>query len=207
MKEVAEFYRDALSKLANNGHDRWPAIARAHHGRAYHNLNHLAEMIGHLMAVPSLPAPAASPTFALALVYHDYVYHPTRRDNEARSAEVCQDHLRTDAISERELTRCRELIMATKTHQPTAGDDGGEAWLIDLDLAVLARPTAAYQQYALAIRKEFWMYPGFLYRPGRVKVLRYFLGMDYIYKTDYGRSNWETRARANLEGELSLLGG
>ncbi len=207
MKEVAEFYQDARRKLGDGFQDYWPEIEQAYRGRPYHNLAHLAEMIGQLHAVPEMPAPASSPIFAMALIYHDYVYQPTRRDNEARSADVCDEHLHGDGLAQEKRNRCRELIMATKTHQPSTTDDGAEAWLIDLDLAVLARPAAGYQDYIRAIRKEFWMYPGFLYRPGRIKVLRHFLDMESIYKTPYGQENFEERARINLAAELRQLGG
>ncbi|MTB53642.1 hypothetical protein [Lewinella sp. W8] len=207
MKEVAEFYQDARRQWGEAIHDQWPAIARAYRGRAYHNLEHLGEMITHLTALPVLPAPASSPTFAMALIYHDYVYRPTRGDNEAKSADVCVEHLSGTDASLTQLERCRQLIMATKTHRPSASDDGGEALLIDLDLAVLARPAEKYRQYVKAIRKEFWMYPGVLYRPGRIKVLRHFLDQEHIYKTAYGREHYEARARKNLTAELRQLGG
>jgi predicted metal-dependent HD superfamily phosphohydrolase len=207
MKEVAEFYHHTRHQLSVEIQDRWTSIERAYRSRPYHNLKHLAEMIGHLRAAPELPAPAASPLFGMALIYHDYVYRPTRGNNEAQSAEVCGQHLSEDGLPAEQLHRCRELIMATKTHQPSSGDDGAEAWLIDVDLAVLARPTAEYRQYLEGIRREFWMYPGFLYRPGRRKVLQYFLGMEYIFHTPYGRQHFEKGARENLVNELQQLGG
>ena len=97
--------------------------------------------------------------------------------------------------------------MATKAHRPSAEDDGAEAWLVDLDLAVLARSEQGYQEYIQAIRKEFWIYPGFLYRPGRIKVLRHFLDMEFIYNTPYGRQQFEEQARKNLAFELRQLEG
>ncbi|HET7178254.1 MAG TPA: hypothetical protein VFI14_00955 [Chryseosolibacter sp.] len=52
------------------------------------------------------------------------------------------------------------------------------------------------------MRREYSMYPDFLYRPGRRKVLQYFLDMERIFKTEEFASKFEKQARGNLEREL-----
>ena len=145
--------------------------------------------------------------FALALVYHDIVYKPTRKDNEARSAEAAAKVLSQvdDAVPPMRIDRCHALIMATQAHVPSPNDDGDEALLIDLDLAVLAREPDAYKEYTAAVRREYWMIPGFVYRDGRKKVLTSLLDREYLYHTELGREHYEPLARTNLWQELRQL--
>jgi predicted metal-dependent HD superfamily phosphohydrolase len=49
------------------------------------------------------------------------------------------------------------------------------------------------------------MYPDFLYRPGRRKVLQHFLDMERIFKTEEFASKFEKQARVNLGWELRGL--
>ena len=98
----ADFYNACLDALNPDIPSEWPDIAGAYNGRAYHNLNHLEEMLGHLPSLSTSLAPAAAPSpeqsydpekvapelgnapvFGIALIYHDIVYRellqPPRR--------------------------------------------------------------------------------------------------------------------------------
>lgn len=200
-----DFYHNSLLLLLPGAPSSWPAIAADYSGRAYHNLDHLREMIGHLHASSTGIAPAAAPLFGLALIYHDVVYRAGRSDNEARSADRLVADLQPHGLSAADADYCRRLIMATKHHVPSASDNGDEALLIDLDLAVLARPAAGYTTYAAAVRQEFSLFPGFLYRRGRKKALSHFLNQPSIYQTAHFQDLWEQRARENMERELAGL--
>jgi predicted metal-dependent HD superfamily phosphohydrolase len=183
----------------------WENIARAYADRPYHNLSHLDEMLTHL-EMHGRDRIVDPTIFALALVYHDIVYKPTRKNNEERSAEAAVEILRSmEGIEKKRVERCHRLIMVTKRHLPTAKDDGDESLLIDLDLAVLAREPAAYDEYATAVRQEFWMIPGFVFRKARIKALNGFLDRDHIYHTQLGRQRYETTARNNLWREIQSL--
>lgn len=211
--EPVDFYHDCLGCLKPAAAaSYWTALEIAYSDRAYHNLDHLKEMLTHYLALPTELQPFAreqqdntSALFGLALIYHDVVYVAGRGDNEARSADLLEHHLKEIGVSQKAINWCRQLIMATKTHQPSSDDVGAEALLIDLDLAVLARPKAGYAAYAQAVRKEFRRYPNFLYKPGRRKALRHFLDQPVIYHTLHFRNHWETLARENLARELSQL--
>jgi len=198
----ADYYHHCLKILAPAAPSEWTSIEAAYAGRAYHNLNHLEEMLGHFTALPTDIAPAAPPTFGIALIYHDLVYSAGRKDNEAKSADLAASALREIGTDISQEQYCRKLIMATKTHAATTED---EALLVDLDLAVLARPATGYDAYAKAVRQEFSRFPGFLYRPGRKKALRHFLEKNRIYQTDYFHQRFEDAARTNLEREIKTL--
>jgi predicted metal-dependent HD superfamily phosphohydrolase len=182
----------------------WENVRHAYANRAYHNLDHLQEMLDHLEHHRTAGATVIDEhIFGMALVYHDLVYKPTRKDNEARSAAAAADLLgQHPALDQVRIDRCTQLIMATKIHLPGPDDTGDEALLIDLDLAVLARGTDGYDRYATAVRKEFWMLPGFVFRKGRSKALTSFLDREHIYHTEFGQKAYETKARENLWREL-----
>ena len=210
--EPADFYHECLYGLKPEAPSHWAALAAAYEGRAYHNLNHLREMLSHYAALPSTIRPFPpdqteryAALFGLALIYHDVIYVAGRRDNEARSADLLAQHLSPLGVSKEEIHWCKQLIMATKTHQPSVNDLGAEALLIDLDLAVLARPEAGYTAYTRGVRKEFGLFPNFLYKPGRRKALQHFLDQPVIYCSSYFRNKWETTARDNLTRELHEL--
>ena len=196
------FYENCLAAINPEAKSAWPTIARAYAGRAYHNLNHLTEMLGHYHSITPDLAPAAPPIFGIALIYHDIVYRAGRADNEAKSADMAVAALQAAGIDLDGQTYCRDLIMATKTHLPNNDDEG---LLVDLDLAVLARPAKGYDTYTKAIRKEFSVFPGFLYRPGRKKALLHFLEQPNIYYHPSFRERWELPARENILREVEYL--
>lgn len=198
----ADYYHNCLYRLAPEATSEWQVIEAAYAGRAYHNLRHLEEMLGHFFALPTGLAPAAAPLFGIALIYHDLIYSAGRKDNEAKSAALATTALEKIGADSQQRQYCHSLIMATKTHVATSED---EALLVDLDLAVLARPADEYDVYARAVRKEFSLFPGFLYRPGRKKALLHFLEKSRIYQTDYFHLRFEEAARANLAREISTL--
>jgi len=55
-------------------------------------------------------------------------------------------------------------------------------------------------------RKEYAIFPDFVYKPGRKKVLLHFLAMERIFKTDYFFHKFEMQAKQNLQKELEMLG-
>jgi predicted metal-dependent HD superfamily phosphohydrolase len=196
------YYEDCLASINPDAGSAWPAIARAYVGRAYHNLDHLTEMLSHYRSIAPDLAPAAPPIFGIALIYHDVVYRAGRADNEARSADMAVEALQAAGVDTAGQNYCRSLIMATKFHLPKNDDEG---LLVDLDLAVLARSAKGYDAYTEAIRKEFSLFPGFLYRPGRKKALQHFLEQPNIYYHSFFRERWESPARENILREITRL--
>jgi predicted metal-dependent HD superfamily phosphohydrolase len=62
-----------------------------------------------------------------------------------------------------------------------------------------------YREYCQQVRKEYAIYPDFLYNPGRKKALQHFLDMDVIFKTGFFRNKYEIQARKNIVQEISGL--
>lgn len=170
-------------------------------GRYYHNLNHLEAIIRELSDVKdNIPH---WDTAMFSVFYHDIVYNALRSDNEAQSADKAQLRLHDIGFPKEQTTQCVLQILATKGHNP--GDDTTTQLFIDADLAILGKPTQAYTEYSENLRKEFFIYTDKEYKAGRKKILKHFLAMDRIFKTEHFYNKYEKQARKNIEGELSLL--
>ena len=170
--------------------------------RAYHNQNHLDECFDHLAAVrPHLESPGV---VGLALCFHDAVYDPQRRDNEARSAAWAEETLRNAGL-EACAPRVRDLILLTADHAPTELPDG--RYLVDIDLAILGAHPNRFDEYETQVRQEYAWVPDDAFRQGRSEVLRRFLTRSPLYLTEYFRQEREGQARLNLNRSLVRLGG
>lgn len=205
--EPVAYFNKCISVIGSSATFNWSEIEKAYATRAYHNLDHLREMISHLVAAsPSLKVTTRREAiFGIALIYHDVVYRAGSKDNERRSADWAESDLRSAGASTEEKDYCRRLIMATKAHIPVGGNQADQALLVDLDLAVLARDSDGYDVYAKAVRKEFSIYPDFLYKPGRRKALKHFLEQPTIYHTPHFQHCFEAIARKNILRELAGL--
>jgi predicted metal-dependent HD superfamily phosphohydrolase len=92
--------------------------------------------------------------------------------------------------------------LATKTHILAADSDTN--FFTDADLSVLGSDWESYSAYFKNVRKEYAIYPDFIYNSGRKEVLKHFLGMNQIFKTDFFYAKFEAQARLNLERELQI---
>ncbi|MEU8947765.1 hypothetical protein [Streptomyces sp. NPDC048489] len=170
--------------------------------RRYHSVAHLTAVLDH---VDLLEEYADDPDqVRLAAWFHDAVYRPDRSENEERSARLAERalaELGVDPAATREVAR---LVRLTVAHDP-ADDDRNGAVLCDADLAVLAAPPDAYAAYTAAVREEYAFVPDEAFRAGRAAVLRGLLGLPRLFRTRYGRREWEERARHNVGRELDRL--
>lgn len=167
--------------------------------RHYHNLTHLKEMIdAYETYFDQLQFPNE---ILLCIFYHDYVYLSSKKDNELKSAEYALAILPENAKLDRQLVF--EANCATQLHQHNEIEDIN--WLIDFDLKILSKEWEDYKIYFEQIRKEYRIYPDFLYKPGRAKALKHFLENEFIFQTDKFRSFYEEKAQSNIEKEIKLL--
>ncbi|GAA4843563.1 hypothetical protein [Algivirga pacifica] len=180
----------------------WNEIEAAytHKSRHYHNLHHLQKMSDFAQKYQvELIDPD---TLLFTIFYHDIVYKSTRKDNEAKSAVLGAKRLTEIGYPTEKIEQCKKQILATQTHT-TSEEDTDTQFLLDFDLAILGMPFPEYEVYTKNVRKEYSMYPDFLYQPGRKKVLQHFLEMEIIFKTAVMREQLEEQARKNLSKELA----
>jgi predicted metal-dependent HD superfamily phosphohydrolase len=203
---LQEKYTDLFSRIGFNANEietLWLDLEKAYSGKSrhYHNLNHLKEMIE---LFDEYQNRLKNPDEVLfSIFYHDYIYKATRKDNELKSAEYA---LKLETHSSASLLNKNlifDAICATQSHQQNDIEDIN--WLIDFDLKILAKDWDDYQIYFNQIRKEYRIYPDFLYNPGRKKALEHFLENEFIFQTEEFRRLFEEKARINIEKEISLL--
>ena len=195
-----------ISKFSNDENlkaDYWREIEKnySQKSRKYHNLLHLENMILELENVNDQILDYE--TLLFSVFYHDIIYKSTSKDNEEKSAEIAKSRLEKINISNEKTTKIYNQILATKSHQRSKDSDTN--FLLDADLAILGKDWKIYEQYTQQIRKEYSIYPDFLYNPGRKKVLIHFLEFDEIFKTYYFKDKYEQIARENIEREIQLL--
>lgn len=170
-------------------------------GRHYHNLQHLENMFSELDAVKNYISDFSIITFSV--FYHDVIYDATSKANEEKSAAFAASRLERMNIDQEMIKKVSEQIIATKAHH--FADDPDTNYLLDADLSVLGKDRATYMDYTRKIRKEYSIYPDFLYKPGRKKVLQHFLELASIFKTDEFRDKYEDRAKENIKWEIESL--
>lgn len=188
------------SELANN---LWLEIFTKYSEpkRHYHTIAHLEAMLGNLYEVKSLITDYDTTLFAV--FYHDIIYKASSNTNEADSAKIAIQRLAEIGYPGDKITKCANMILATKTHETTADIDTN--YLLDADLAILGCTPYDYQKYTEQIREEYTIYPDFMYTSGRKKALQHFLQMEKIYKTTYFLKKYENQARININTEIDIL--
>jgi len=168
--------------------------------RHYHNLNHIYDLLklseNHKNDIVDFE------TFQFAIWYHDIVYNPVKKDNEAKSAIYAEKHLKDLDIDHETI---KTLIISTQKHEIILNKNNDNAFLLDMDLSILGTNWKDYQKYLKDIRKEYAIFPNFMYNKGRKKVLQHFLNRKTLYFTDYFKAKYEAKARENINKEIKLL--
>lgn len=169
--------------------------------RAYHNLEHIGQML-HILQM--WPGDEAMPTaVSLAVWYHDAVYDPQASDNEAQSAALLAANL-TGLVADEIVQEAVRLVLLTIHHQADEQDVWGRR-MIDADLSNFGSARAQFCQNSAAIRREYAHVPEAAYRAGRQLVLQRFLERQPLFLTQWGRQQWETAARQNIQYEIEQL--
>ena len=195
-----------VSKYTTNNivaYELWTEIEQnySNKNRHYHTLQHLDSLLEQLTEAKNEIQNWDAILFTL--YYHDIVYNALKSDNEEKSAALAKTRMTQIAVSTQTIELCYNQILATKSHQTSSNSDTN--YFTDADLAVLGKSWETYATYYKNVRKEYAVYPDFLYNRGRKKVIKHFLAMDRIFKTDFFYYKFETQAKQNLTQELNLL--
>ncbi|WP_420628212.1 hypothetical protein [Candidatus Leptofilum sp.] len=183
----------------------WLGLAAAYgaDGRFYHNLQHIEHALDVATQLQDLAGDFTA--VQLAIWFHDVVYDPRRSDNEAESAAYAERVLPPLGVPDALLTKVRDLILATKTHETAVANP--DVWvMLDADLAILSALPAQYDAYAQAIRQEYSFVPDEAYMVGRTAVLQKFLARSPFYFTEQMRAWGDTAVVRNLSWEIEQLG-
>ena len=169
--------------------------------RHYHNLGHLTSIYLILNEIKDEIKNWDAVLFCL--FYHDIIYKVSKNNNEEKSAELAKNVLDLVKAPTATIELVYDMIIATKGHLVSPQKDIN--YFTDADLSILGKPREEYIAYMNNVRKEYKMYPNFMYNKGRIKVLESFLDMDRIYKTSFFHKSFEAQAKDNLAFEIKEL--
>ena len=206
MSNLKEIFSNLLINYTTNSsliNELWDEVEKnySEKKRHYHTLQHLENLLITLTEVKSEIQHWESILFTL--FYHDIIYTALKSDNEENSALLAEKRMQQLSVSNDIIERCKNQILATKSHSKSTDSDTN--YFTDADLSVLGQPWEIYSLYYKNVRKEYAIYPDFIYNTGRKKVIQHFLSMNSIYKTDYFYNQFEKVAKENLMKELSSL--
>lgn len=170
--------------------------------RAYHNFNHVEEVLRHYNEVAQGPGWRQPEEVRLAVLYHDAVYEAGRKDNEARSAELAVAHI-AHWLPDRGIdpARVAGLINLTARHGSLvpADVDRDAALFLDCDMAILAADEASFAAYDRGITAEYrGQVPGWLFKLNRRRFLKALLAKERIFLSDWFHERLDAQARINL---------
>ena len=164
--------------------------------RHYHNFDHIGKMLAWMDQTSQ-----GSDVMEMAIWFHDCIYEPLEKDNEAQSARHFNEQLGL-YLEEATVADVERLIMATDPRLPRSGR-ADEDLLVDIDLSILGSSAEEYEIYRVAIRKEYVMVPEEDFRIGRKAVLEGLLS-EKLYVTEFFQP-FQIRAEANIQMELDRL--
>jgi predicted metal-dependent HD superfamily phosphohydrolase len=164
-------------------------------GRSYHTFQHISDMFRtayeHRISLTRAQK--------IAIVYHDAVYKPGRKDNEEKSV-ACMYRDEWGVEKEEHLEIAEKIILSTRHHFPLHRQARD---VIDLDLYNLTdfwRYLDTYEK----VKEEYSKLDEDKWIKGRVAWLKEFLKRDQIY---WGfLKGCDSDARANLIKELKKHG-
>lgn len=163
--------------------------------RSYHDAAHAGLLwLRHLMH----GGDPGDRDMALAILFHDAVYEPLAKDNEARSAALLV------SLMPGHSGWVREAVLATADHFAYGGADCRVMRLLDLDLTPLAERPEVFARNTALLRQEYAALPEPAWRRGRREVLGQFAAAQRIYRTRLA-AIYEAPARANLTAEIAAL--
>lgn len=169
--------------------------------RHYHVLAHVDHCLREFDAIRDLADHADS--VEMAVWFHDAIYDPKAKDNEARSAELARDVLDVGGFRDEFRDRVAELVLETAhASAPTSND---AALLVEADLAILGQPERAFDEYERGIRREYSWVDDAAFAAGRAAILESFLRRPSIFHVHSMRQAYEDAARRNLRRSIDRL--
>jgi predicted metal-dependent HD superfamily phosphohydrolase len=182
------------------------ALYREPH-RAYHNDTHIAELLGWFDIVAEAPGAGwrAPRDVVAAMLFHDAIYTPGAKDNEARSAALARAHAASLGVDAAHVAQLIELTARHGALDASELPDADAAHFLDCDTAILGADPAAFDRYDAAIRSEYGFVPDAAYRTGRRGFLAGMLARPRIFFSALFHTRLDAIARANLARAIARL--
>ncbi len=173
-------------------------------GRHYHGVGHLALLWARYREygpAAGLGDAATARRMACAIAWHDAVYEPQRRDNEARSAALWREAAGEAGLAVEEVEWVAGTILATADHLGyRAGPvDGARVLMLDLDLTPLGEAPEVFDRNTALLRAEYVHLDEASWRAGRRAFLAGLREVAGLYRTPVIAAAFEAQARRNIE--------
>ena len=169
--------------------------------RHYHTLVHIEHCLGMFDQCKSL---LANPdAVELAIWFHDIVYLPGAKDNEARSAELYQQ-LSAGAHPDELRQMVDDMIIAT-LHTDNPIEDPDTQFMVDIDLSSFGLPWDEFLRDSQNLRLENQSISEEEHYRKAKKFQTTLLARNRFYLTDFFHELLENRARKNLRDYFEYL--
>ena len=192
---------------------QWDALRAAYATppRAYHDFGHVQDVLRRYAEVATAIGWHRPREVYLAVLYHDAIYEPGRRDNEARSAELARSHIaRWLPGAGIDADRVAALVELTARHgsfnpDDFTGEDADDTRLfLDCDMAILGADPPSFDAYDRGIAAEYRGHvPAWLFRANRRRFLKALLARDRIYLSEFFHARCDAQARNNLRRAIT----
>ncbi len=162
--------------------------------RRYHTLEH----IEHCLCMFDLCQSMADDPDALeiAIWFHDVVYVPGKRDNEALSAELYLE-MSSGGHGDKMRERVVRLIMAT-LHDGTSLEDSDSSFMVDIDLSSFALSFQDFLHDSQNLRAENPQLSDADYYQKQSNFQSCLLSRQKFFLSDFFHQRYEQQARDNL---------
>ncbi|MGH8618059.1 MAG: HD domain-containing protein [Burkholderiales bacterium] len=205
IRDWKDLLPDDVRRVCTDAIFRKVEQAYASSGRRYHSFQHIRACLELARQIPfDRPERAL-----LALLLHDAIYVPGRKDNEELSARFAGDVLGSESRLEAgDIAAVQRMIRLTADHASDgSGMSADEKRVVDIDMSVLGGSWQGYLAYCGGVFGEFC--PAVVdetqFRAGRRAFLERQLARPGIFLLPEFRSTFEVSARANIRRELDEL--
>lgn len=174
--------------------------------RAYHNLSHVEACLSlYDEMVPKGVVGPDTHRIEMAIWFHDLIYSTLATDNEAQSAHYMRQLMSAAGYPEADVEAVEKMISLTKHQVVPVSMPMTQCFMLDIDLSILGSDPETFDQYEVAIRKEYEWVLEATFKAKRAEILTGFLKRQYIYNTAKFYFRFEDQARANLTKAVAKL--
>jgi predicted metal-dependent HD superfamily phosphohydrolase len=185
-------------------------VCYGHSSRKYHTFAHLEhcyqEYDNYLYDVRKQRSLAVD----LSIPCHDLIYDPFSTTNEDDSRNLIKYIFKVFGVSETLIKQVDGIIWVTSTYAddyPICSDTLSldQQLMHDLDLSGFGLSWREFWKQSELVNQEFSMVPSDEFRTKRLAFLRKLSQRDYLFRTDYFREKYETRAKENINKYIEEL--
>lgn len=171
--------------------------------RKYHNINHINDCLVELHSVHNLLNFREYLIVERAIWYHDAVYNPYSKTNEADSAALIEYGGNFDYAAAQET---QEVVLATASHLTTHENLSLVTQvMLDIDLSGFGKNRMIYAQNSMNIRHEYYNTSIVDFIEGRGKFLVTIAKRPTLYYTEYFYNKYHKISQENLKWELEAI--